>query len=330
MRLEGKMTTSLITGITGQDGSLLADYLLSLGHKVVGITNHALTSEDRKFRNYQHLMKSTEIHTLDLSDEAGVLKLVKSINPDHCYHLGAQSFAGAGFTGNFDGFRSNTQSVYNLLGALKDTNPESRFFFAGSSEIFGSNPNVSMNESSAFLPRTMYGISKLSGHEIVRNYREQMQFHASTGFLFNHESPRRGEEFVTRKITLAAAKIKLGLQKELFLGSLDSKRDWSYAGDFVKAFHQIISLNEATDFVLGSGEVHTVRDFVSIAFEALNLNYEDYVKIDPQFDRPSPFYLVSDTKKAKEKLNWKPTKTFSELVTLMVQSDFDLCSKASK
>ena len=171
----------------------------------------------------------------------------------------------------------------------------------------------------------MYGISKLCGHELVRNYREQFAYHSSTGFLFNHESPRRGEEFVTRKITLAAAKIKLGLQKDLFLGSLDSKRDWSYAGDFVKAFYDIISLQEASDFVLGSGEVHTVREFVNIAFKTLNLNYEDFVKIDPQFDRPNPFYLVSDTKKARDKINWKPSKSFEELVTLMVREDYDLC-----
>jgi GDPmannose 4,6-dehydratase len=330
MRLEGKMTTSLITGITGQDGSLLADYLLSLGHKVVGITNHALLPEDKKSKNYKHLLNSTEIHTIDLTDEAGVLKLITAINPDHCYHLGAQSFPGVGFTGNYDGFRSNTQSVYNLLGALKETNPTSRFFFAGSSEVFGSNPEVCMNENSKFLPRTMYGISKLCGHELVRNYREQFAYHSSTGFLFNHESHRRGEEFVTRKITLAAAKIKLGVQKDLFLGSLDSKRDWSYAGDFVKAFHDIISLKEASDFVLGSGEVHTVREFVSIAFKTLNLNYEDFVKIDPQFDRPNPFYLVANTKKAKAKINWKPSKTFEELVALMVREDFDLCSEEAK
>lgn len=330
MSLEGKMTTALITGITGQDGSLLADYLLGLGHKVVGITNHALTPDDRKYRNYKHLINTTEIFTIDLADESGVLDLIKSIKPDHCYHLGAQSFPGAGFTGNFNGFKSNTQSVYNLLGALKQVSPLSRFFFAGSSEMFGSNPGIHMNERSNFLPRTMYGISKLCGHELVRNYREQFNYHASTGFLFNHESPRRGEEFVTRKITLAAAKIKLGLQKELTLGSLDSKRDWSYADDFVKAFHAIISLKEATDFVLGSGEVHTVREFVDITFKSLNLNYEDFVKIDPQFDRPNPFYLVSDTNKAKEKINWKPSKTFEELVTLMVKEDFDLCCKEAK
>jgi GDPmannose 4,6-dehydratase len=320
------MARALITGITGQDGSLLADHLLSLGYEVIGAVHTPLTKDDPKRPNYEHLINHVQFVQVDFLNTASVKSLITQARADECYHLGAQSFPAAGFSGDFSPFTANTQSTYELLAAFRESNTQGRFFFAGSSEIFGNNPKIMMSEVSEALPRTLYGISKLAGRELIRNHREQ-GFYACTGYLFNHESPRRGEEFVTRKITLAAAKIKHGLQKELTLGSLDAKRDWSWAPDFVKAFHQMLQLSGPEDLVLGSGHANTVGEFAELAFASLGLKAHDYIKIDERFNRPSPNYLIADTTRAQATINWKPSKNLSQIVESMVKHDYDLIAR---
>lgn len=321
------MKTALITGISGQDGSLLAEFLLGKGYRVTALSHHDLHPGEKRFSNYQSFYKDITWQNTDLSDAASVSEFVKKNNPDEVYHLGAQSFPSAGFQENFPAFKANTEGVYNLLAGVYSAKPEAKFFFAGSSEIFGDNEKGTMTEEDRFYPKTMYGLSKLMGHELVRNYRNLGKF-AVTGFLFNHESPRRGEEFVTRKITLAAARIKLGLQKKLTLGSLDSKRDWSAAEDFVEGFYLSLQAGKPSDYVFSSGRLHTVRDFATIAFATLDLKLEDHFEIDERFNRPSKFDLVGDPSKAKSVLGWKPKFTFEQIVERMVKADYDELRKA--
>lgn len=324
------MPKALITGITGQDGSLLCDFLLAKGYSVIGVVHAPLDESDPKFNNVSHFIDKVPFSVVDFLNPSSMDSLIEASSPDEIYHLGAQSFVNSGFENTFDAFSGNVLPVYNLLASCKKIVPDSKFFFAGSSEMFGSNPLIKMNEDSRYLPRTMYGMSKVAGADLVRNYREQLGYKACTGILFNHESSRRGEEFVTRKITLAAARIKLGLQKELFLGSLDSKRDWSYAGDFVEAFWKMLQLEMPLDLVLGSGVAHTVRDFVALAFSELDLDYKEFVKIDEKFNRPSPFYLTADSSKANKLISWESKVSFEGLVKMMVLSDLNKCQKEIK
>lgn len=317
------MKTALITGISGQDGSLLADLLLSKGYKVCAISHHELNASDSKARNYKHFLPQIQWVHADFKETTKIADFLKMNTPDEVYHLGAQSFPSAGFSGNYPAFDANAAGVYNLLSLVYEANPSARFFFAGSSEIFGDNAQVTMNEASAFYPKTMYGISKLVGHELIRNYRENLNKFTVTGFLFNHESPRRGEEFVTRKITLGAAKIKLGLEKKLILGSLDSKRDWSAAEDFVEGFHLALNHSKAQDYVFSSGKLHTVRDFVEVVFGSLGLKYEDHIELNPAFNRPSKFDLVGDFTRAKTELGWKHKVSFEQMIDRMVKADLD-------
>lgn len=321
------MKTALITGVSGQDGSFLAELLLQKGYRVTAITHHDLDGTDKLFSNYRSFYKSITWQKIDLAESEKVLHFIKKNPPDEVYHLGARSFAAAGFRNNYDAFDDNTRGVYNLLSAVFDINPSARFFFAGTSEIFGDNPKLRMTEEDRFFPRTMYGLSKLVGHELVRNYRENFGRFAVTGLLFNHESHRRGEEFVTRKISLAAAKIKLGQQNKLVLGSLDSRRDWSAAEDFVEGFYLSLQAATPSDYIFASGKLHSVRDFVTIAFSTLGLNYEDHVEIDQTFNRPSKVDLVGDSTKAQKTLGWTPHSSFENMVTRMVQADFDALVK---
>lgn len=317
------MKTALITGISGQDGSLLAELLLAKGYKVTAITHHEMGSSDSKFGNYQSFIKDIQWKKINLADKSSLDSFLKSTVPDEVYHLGAQSFPGAGFSGNYSNFQANTEGTYNLLASVFKINPSARFFYAGSSEIFGDNPNGLMNEEDKFLPKTMYGISKLVGHELIRNYRYNLNRFTVTGFLFNHESPRRGEEFVTRKITLAAARIKLGLQQKLVLGSLDAKRDWSAAEDFVEGFHLALNAKTASDYVFASGKLHTIRDFLNLAFSSLGLKYEEYLEINEAFSRPAKFDLAGDASKARNLLGWKPKYNLEQVVERMVKADYD-------
>jgi GDPmannose 4,6-dehydratase len=317
------MKTALITGISGQDGSYLAELLLRKNYRIVAITHHDLKEGDKLFGNYKSFYRNIIWEKIDLSETEKIQGFLKKNTPDEVYHLGARSFPSGGFSNNFDAFDDNARGVYNLLDAVFEVNPLARFFFAGTSEMFGDNPKLVMNEEERFYPKTMYGISKLVGHELVRNYRDNMGHFAVTGILFNHESPRRGEEFVTRKITQAAAKIKLGIQKKLVLGSLDSKRDWGDAEDYVEGFYLSLQDEKPSDFVFSSGKLHTVRDFVSIAFSTLDLKYEDYIELDPAFNRPGKYDIVGDSSKAHRVLGWKPKTSFEELVHQMVKSDYD-------
>lgn len=322
------MKTALVTGITGQDGSLLADHLLKSGYRVMGLSVHPILKDEPKARNYRHLLDHVEIILADPLSPRGLESIFSAHAISEIYHLGAASFPSKGFSGNYDSFDSNVRGTYQLIDAAYRSNPECRFFFAGSSEMFGSNPKGHLAEGDAFLPRTMYGISKLAGHHIIRNYREQQNKFALTGLLFNHESARRGEEFVTRKITLAAARIKCGLQKKLVLGSLATKRDWSAAEDFVQGFHAALTHSVAQDYVFASGELHSIEEFVDHAFSALGLRYRDFVEVDESFNRPSPVDLTGDSSRARAVLNWTPRISFSELVERMVKSDYDLVKNA--
>lgn len=318
------MKTALITGITGQDGSLLADHLLSKGYQVVGHSLHSYEKGDAKFRNFHHLADQIQLITGPLADSTFPAS-VRRFQFDEVYHLGAASFPFEGFSQkNYDMFAASIQSAYSFFSSIFEIYPECRLFYAGSSEMFGNNPKGLMSESDHFFPRTLYGISKLASHHILRNYREQFGKFTVTGLLFNHESSRRGEEFVTRKITLAAARIKLGLQKKLTLGSLDTKRDWSAAEDFVKGFQLALAHNRAQDYVFSSGELHTIEDFVRHSFEILGLNYLDFIVIDPSFNRQSPVDLYGDHSLATRELNWKPTISFKSMIERMVRSDYDL------
>ncbi len=317
------MNSALITGISGQDGSLLAKYLLNKGYEVYAIAHHDLDEKDVKFQNYKDFYKDIKWSVIDLSEREKLDRFIKISKPNEVYHLGAQSFPATGFDQNYSSFQSNTLGVYNLLASTFYTNQAAKFFFAGSAEMFGDNVNLLMDENELFRPKTMYGISKLVGHELIRNYRDNLQKFTVTGILFNHESPHRGEEFVTRKISLAAAKIKLGLQKELILGSLKTKRDWSAAEDFVEGFHLALNAPVAQDYVFASGELHTIEEFVNIAFSHFGLNYHDYVRLDERFNRPSRYDLVGNPTRAKTILKWNSKFCFEEIVIRMVESDYN-------
>lgn len=320
------MKTALITGISGQDGSYMAEYLLSKGYKVIAIAHHALGEGDSKYKNYKSFLNDIEWKAYPLTAKKEVDAFLQTRVPDLVFHLGAQTFPSAGFDTDLNPFHSNCEGTYNLLSSVYTINPQARFFFAGSAEIFGDNSNLSMDENERFYPKTMYGISKLVGHELIRNYRDNLQKFALTGFLFNHESPRRGEEFVTRKITLAAARIKLGMQDKLVLGSLDSKRDWSAAEDFIEGFYLALTAKEAKDYVFSSGTLHTVGEFVDLAFKAVGLDYRKYIELDQRFNRPAKYDLKGNSSRAQNELGWKPKVKFETIVERMVKEDFDMLS----
>ncbi len=324
-----KNKKALITGITGQDGSYLAEHLLSLGYEVHGIVRR-VALEDPTHHLWRLLQISDRLnfHSGTLESFPALYKILRDVQPDECYHLAAQSFVSISFEDEFSTMQTNINGTHYLLAAIKDTSPECRFYFAGSSEMFGMVEETPQREKTRFHPRSVYGITKVAGFELTRNYREAYNLFNCTGILFNHESPRRGFEFVTRKISSTAARIKLGLEKELRLGNVDAKRDWGFSGEYVQMMHTMLQQDSPDDYVIGTGKTHSVREFMQIVFEDLHLNYEDYLVIDQRFYRPAEVeILVADSSKAKEKLGWNPKVTFTELALKMVRYDYDNLKK---
>ncbi|MFZ4518994.1 MAG: GDP-mannose 4,6-dehydratase [Microthrixaceae bacterium] len=315
---------ALITGITGQDGSYLAELLLDEGYEVIGMVRRSSTVT---FERIAHLQDRIATVQGDLLDQASLIELLRTYRPQEVYNLAAQSFVQTSFgqpvlTGDVTGL-----GVTRLLDAVRIADPDIRFYQASSSEMFGKVVEVPQKESTPFYPRSPYGVAKLYGHWITVNYRESYDLHASSGILFNHESPRRGLEFVTRKITNAVAKIKLGMATELRLGNLEAERDWGFAGDYVRAMYLMLQQDTPDDYVVATGETHSVRKFCQIAFGHVGLNYEDHVVIDEAFYRPAEVdLLIGDPAKAKASLGWTPSVGFEDLVTMMVDADLDLLS----
>ncbi|WP_199620950.1 GDP-mannose 4,6-dehydratase [Paenibacillus alkalitolerans] len=315
------MRKALITGVTGQDGSYLAELLLEKGYKVYGVRRRTSTPN---YENVERIKDEIEWISGDLSDLSSLIEAVNRSQADEVYNLAAQSFVEASwpqplFTGN-----ATAIGVTNMLEAVRIAKPDARFYQASSSEMFGKVVETPQRETTPFYPRSPYGVAKVYGHWITVNYRESFNMFACSGILFNHESPRRGLEFVTRKVTNAVARIKLGLQKELRMGNLDSKRDWGFAGDYVKAMWLMLQQEQPDDYVISTGEMHTVRELLEIAFSYVGLNYEDYVVIDPKFFRPAEVdLLLGDCSKAKQKLGWEQDVSFVNLIHMMVDADME-------
>jgi GDPmannose 4,6-dehydratase len=313
------LKTALITGITGQDGSYLAELLLAKGYRVVGVVRRSSTTP---YERIAHLVDRVELVSADLLDQTSLTDVVHESQPDEIYNLAAQSFVQTSWTQPVLTGEFTALGVTRMLEAMRKAAPKSRFYQASSSEQFGKVVEVPQRESTPFYPRSPYGVAKLYGHWITVNYRESYNLFAVSGILFNHESPRRGLEFVTRKITDAVARIKLGLQDELRLGNLEARRDWGFAGDYVDAMWRMLQTEEPDDFVIGTGETYSVRDFCVAAFSAVDLDYLEYVKQDERFFRPAEVdLLVADPSKAEQKLGWTPKVPFAELVSMMVAAD---------
>ena len=316
---------ALITGITGQDGSYLAELLLREGYEVHGMVRRASTE---KFDRIEHLRERITLHQGDLLDQRSLVDTLRAAKPDEVYNLAAMSFVAVSWTQPTLTAEFTGVSVTRMLEALREACPEARFYQASSSEMFGKVLETPQTESTPFYPRSPYGVAKVYGHFITVNYRESYDLHLSSGILFNHESPRRGLEFVTRKITWHAAAIKLGLRDELRLGNLDAKRDWGYAADYVEAMWSMLQLDAPEDFVIATGETNTVRRCVEIAFDQAGIDWEPYVKIDDAFKRPAEVdELVGDPAKARQVLGWEPKTSFEQLIRLMVDADLELLSR---
>ena len=319
--------TALITGINGQDGSYLAELLLSKGYRVTGIVRRSSTETQQRI---EHIRSKIEIYQADLLDQSSLAKVLADVQPDEVYNLAAMSFVPTSWQQPVLTAEFTAVGVTRVLEALRQSCPTAKFYQASSSEMYGKVLEVPQSENTPFYPRSPYGVAKAYGHYITVNYRESYNLFACSGILFNHESPRRGLEFVTRKITDAVAKIKLGLQSELRLGNLDSRRDWGFAGDYVRAMWLMLQQDTADDFVIGTGETHTVREFVEIAFNHVGLDHQKYVVVDPKFYRPAEVdLLLGDPTKAMKTLGWKPDVSFNQLVTMMVDADLKLHSKES-
>ncbi len=314
---------ALITGITGQDGSYLAELLLELGYEVHGLVRRvALEDSNRRFTRIEHLLDRIQLHPASLESYPSIFHVVSRHSFDECYHLAAQSFVAESFLDGFSTLNTNINGTHYMLAAMRELRPQCRFYFAGSSEMFGKVAETPQTETTRFHPRSPYGISKVAGFDLTRNYREAYDMFCVSGLLFNHESPRRGYEFVTRKITATVARIKLGQVNELRLGNLDAQRDWGHAKDYVRAMHLMLQQDSPDDYVVATGETHTVREFCERAFAEVGLDYKKHVKIDERFLRPAEVdLLIGDASKARQRLNWKPQYSFSDLVTEMVQMD---------
>ena len=321
--------TALITGITGQDGSYLAELLLKKKYKVHGIVRRvALEDKTHRLWRLRHITKKIKLHAASLESYASLVKIIQKTKPNEIYHLGAQSYVSYSFEDEFSTINTNVNGTHYILSAIKDFSPKSKFYFAGSSEMFGKVHEVPQNENTVFHPRSAYGISKVTGFELTRNYREAYNLFCCSGILFNHESPRRGFEFVTRKISHAAARIKLGLQKDLELGNIDAKRDWGHAEDYVEAMWLMLQQKKPEDFVIATGKQHSVKDFARLAFSLLGMDYKKYVKFNKALIRPSEVHsLLGNCKKAKKKLKWKPKFEFKQLVKDMVEEDLRFVKK---
>ena len=313
---------ALITGVTGQDGSYLAEHLLAEGYTVIGMIRRSSTVN---FERIKHIQDDIELVPGDLLDEVSMINVLQTYRPSEVYNLAAQSFVQTSwsqpvFTGEVTGL-----GVTRMLDAIRTVDPSIRFYQASSSEMFGKVQEVPQRETTPFYPRSPYGVAKVYGHWITVNYRESYNMFACSGILFNHESPRRGREFVTRKITDAVARIKLGLATELRLGNLEAQRDWGFAGDYVRAMHLMLQQDTPDDYVVSTGETHSVRRFCEIAFGHVGLKYEDYVVLDERFMRPAEVdLLIGDPGKAREQLGWQPETTFEQLVISMVEADLKL------
>lgn len=315
------MKTALITGITGQDGSYLAEFLLEEGYRVVGMTRRSSTDVHERI---EHIVDDVEIVSGDLLDQSSMTKIVAAVKPDEIYNLAAQSFVPTSWsqpvlTGEFTAL-----GVTRVLEAIRAVDAGIRFYQASSSEMFGKVMETPQTEETPFYPRSPYGVAKVYGHWITVNYRESFDMYAVSGILFNHESPRRGKEFVTRKITDGVARIKLGMAKELRLGNLDAQRDWGFAGDYVRAMWMMLNQPTADDYVVATGRTHSVRDFVRLAFEHVGLDYQRYVVMDERFMRPAEVdLLIGKPDKAKRVLGWEPQVSFEQLVQMMVEADMN-------
>lgn len=313
----------LITGITGQDGSYLAEFLLSNGYEVHGIVKReALEDPAHRLHNLGEILHYIHLHEGSLMDHLGLYRIVSNVMPDECYHLSAHTFVNYSLTEELAVMNHNFNSTYYILSVLKELRPECKFFLAGSSEMFGEPSVCPQTENSVYNPKSIYGISKVATAYLVKNYRDKEGFFACTGILYNHESPRRGHAFVTRKITSTVAKIHLGIEKKLLLGNLDTKRDWGYAPEYIKAMWLMLQADKPDDYIISTGKLHTVRDFLKIAFECVNLDYRDFVEIDRKFYRPSEYIpLCGDSNKIYKALGWKNSKALDEIVQEMVLTD---------
>lgn len=346
------MKKALITGITGQDGSYLADLLIAQGYEVHGIVRRvALEDPDKRLARIQSNIENIKLHPGDIINYPRLVEILDEVNPDEVYHLAAQSFVHESFEDAFTTFRINIDGTLNVLSALKAKAPEARFYFAGSSEMFGKVEEIPQTEDTRFHPRSPYGVSKVTGYELTRNFREAYDMFCCSGILFNHESPRRGFEFVTRKITSGIGKIKAGITNSLVLGNLDAKRDWGFAGDYVEAMWLMLQQDKPDDYVISTDETHSIREFIDTAFNRANLKYEVvdlhetsgekankeieklkkdngiYVIQHPLFYRPAEVdLLIGNSGKARTKLNWKPKISFEKLVETMVDNDISYYS----
>ena len=315
------MPTALITGITGQDGSYLAELLLDKGYRVVGVVRRSSTTP---YERISHLVDRVELVSADLLDQHSLVDALRECQPDEVYNLAAQSFVQTSWTQPVLTGEFTALGVTRMLEALRKAAPGARFYQASSSEMFGKVVETPQRESTPFYPRSPYGVAKVYGHWITVNYRESFGLYAVSGILFNHESPRRGLEFVTRKVTDGVARVKLGIQRELRLGNLDARRDWGFAGDYVDAMWRMLQRDAPDDYVVGTGQTCSVRDLCEIAFTCVGLDYREHVVQDPKFFRPAEVdLLVADPTKARRELGWSPRVTFQRLVEMMVEADLD-------
>ncbi len=320
---------ALITGITGQDGSYLTELLLKKKYQVHGLVRRvALEDENHRLWRLRHLLNKITLHPASLESYASLVKIIQKIKPTEVYHLGAQSYVDYSFKDEFSTLNTNINGTHYILSALKEFSPKSKFYFAGSSEMFGKVKETPQTEKTPFYPRSVYGISKVAGYDLTRNYREAYNMYCCSGILFNHESPRRGFEFVTRKITHAVARIKFGIQKELKLGNIDAKRDWGHAADYVEAMWLMLNQRRPNDYVISTGKQFSVKDFAKLAFELVDLDYRKFVKIEKNLYRPSEVRsLLGDCRKAKKELKWKPKYDFKKLVKDMMTADLKFVEK---
>jgi GDPmannose 4,6-dehydratase len=319
---------ALITGISGQDGSYLSELLLEKGYEVHGIVRRvAIEDPQHRLSRIHHILGRLHLHAASLESYPSLMKVVAAVQPDEIYHLAAQSYVSYSFEDEFSTFEVNVNGTHYLLSICRDVVPKAKFYFAGSSEMFGSAP-APQNELTAFRPRSAYGISKVAGYHLTRNYREAYHLHASCGMLYNHESPRRGMEFVTRKISSVAAQIKLGQATEIRLGNPEAKRDWGHAREYVEAMWRMLQQDQPDDYVIATGATHSVREFLECAFGLLDLDPYKYLVLDERFLRPAEVdVLLGDTEKAQKHLGWSAQTTFTELVRDMVFSDLNVYSQ---
>ena len=321
----GKTKTALLTGVTGQDGSYLAELLLSKDYEVHGVVRRvAIEDGDVRYTRIKHILKDITLHSGSIESHQSIFAAVNIVKPDEVYHLAAQSFVGESFADEFTTMKVNSEGTHNILSCCRSIVPDCRFYFAGSSEMFGEVLQTPQTEKTPFNPRSIYGISKCVGFHLTKHYRTAYGMHASSGILFNHEGPRRGYEFVTRKISRYAAKIKLGLAKTLPLGNLSAVRDWGHAQDYVEAQWLMLQQDQPDDYVVATGVTHTVYEFCKAAFGLLSLKCEDYITVDERFKRPSDVnFLLGDATKARKVLGWKPKISFEDMVAEMVRNDYD-------